>query len=92
MSGKPYIGALPRLIRIEKEAPTIGIRWRALAGMLTVSDRTRALEIFRQRAVSSDEIAEDAISYLITDANGGSWSGIEPTAARPRPRPTYFTN
>jgi hypothetical protein len=38
MSGKPYIGALPRLIRIEKEAPTIGIRWRALAGMLTVSD------------------------------------------------------
>ena len=35
----------------------------------------------RQAAESSDSTSYDAIEFLITDANGKSWTGILPTAS-----------
>lgn len=77
--GQPYSGALDRLIKIHKQAADVGIRRKVLAGLLGLPDRTRALAYIETVAESTDPTAAAAVNYLISDANGESWSGVRPT-------------
>jgi hypothetical protein len=70
--GRPYVGALDRMITLHQRAPSRNIRSKALGGMLAVPSHSRAVSYLRQVAESSDSTAYDAIEFLITDANGGS--------------------
>jgi hypothetical protein len=83
LEGQPYEGALDRLITIHQRGEADRVRARALAGMLGLAgSRTRSLDYLRSVAESTDPSAYDAVECLITDANGGSWVGIEPTTAQ----------
>lgn len=83
LGGRPYSGALDRLITVHRKGPSRDIRARALGGMLAVaSTRSRAIGYLRRVAESSDSTAYDAVEFLITDANGGSWAGARPTASQ----------
>ena len=83
LGGRPYAGALDRLITVHRQARPRDIRARALGGLLVISaDRPRAVDYLRRVAASSDPTAYDAVEFLITDANGGSSAGVQPTAAQ----------
>jgi hypothetical protein len=79
--GRPYPGAFDRLIIVHRRAPSVIVRRRVLGLLLLSPDHARAVQYLRDVAESDDETAYHAIFYLITDANGGSWTGIEPTAS-----------
>jgi hypothetical protein len=80
LRGTPYMGAYTRVVRVLEEAPSRDIRARALGGLLAVGSHTNALSRLKQVAESNDPLAYDAINFLITDASGGSWLGISPSA------------
>lgn len=80
--GTPYEGALDRLIRIQREGSLRSVRSAAVAAMLGVVDRDRALTYLRTTAQTTDSSAFDAVNALIVDANGGSWSGPKPNASQ----------
>jgi hypothetical protein len=83
LRGRAYAGALDRLIMVHRQAPSRDIRARALGGMLAVSSTgTRAVDYLSSVAASSDPTAYDAIEFLITDANGGSWAGGQPSKSQ----------
>lgn len=77
--GRPYPAALDRLITVHQHASERGIRAHALAGMLAVSDRSRAIDYLRTVAESTDVTAYDAVEALVADANGSGWAGEKPT-------------
>lgn len=81
LSGRPYAGAFDRIVTVYERAPSRYIRAKALGGMLASPSRSRAVDYLRQVAESSDSTSYDAVEFLITDANGGSWTGIWPTAS-----------
>jgi hypothetical protein len=81
-NGRPYAGAFDRMIALHRRAPSLRIRARALSGMLASPSHARAVGYLRDVAESSDVTAYDAVFLLISDANGGSWSGIQPTASQ----------
>lgn len=70
-AGRPYDGALDRLIRIHEQAQVSEIRSRALESMLGGPDRARALAYVRSIAISRDPTAYKALSCLIMDSRGG---------------------
>lgn len=80
LNGRPYAGAFDRIVAVHKQAASHKIRAKALGGML-VTSHLRAVDYLRGVAESSDSTAYDAMELLVTDANGGSWTGIQPTAA-----------
>jgi hypothetical protein len=83
--GVPYHGAFERLIAVHQRAPVLGVRRRALSGMLASPNHSRAVDYLRGVAESNDTTAFDAIGYLIGDANGGSNAGgVQPTASQQR--------
>jgi len=77
-SGRGYEGALARLIKVHREARSPIVRSRALAGMLSMNDRRRALDYLRSVAISNDPTAYDAISSLIFNSRGGGRGGFVP--------------
>jgi hypothetical protein len=79
--GRPYVGALDRMMAVHRRAPSRQIRARALGAMLVIPARSRAVDYLRDVAESTDSTAYDAVEFLITDANGGSWTAISPTVA-----------
>lgn len=81
-SGVPYRGAFARLVKIHQTAQVVATRRRALAGLLMLPDRGQALAYLGNVAESSGPTAYTAVDYLITDANGLSWSGGRPTPAQ----------
>lgn len=78
-AGRPYSGALDRLIVVHQQASARLIRGLALHGMLALSDRSRAINYLQTVAESEDVTAYDAIEGLIADANGSGWAGERPT-------------
>jgi hypothetical protein len=83
LGGQPYRGALDRLILIHRRAPTSAVRVCALNGMLSVaSPRSRAVAYLRSVAESTDSTALEAVRSLVTDADGGSYTGLQPTPAQ----------
>lgn len=80
--GRPYVGLFDRLVSLQKSAPSHDIRWKALGAMLVCPCHPRAVEYLSAVAESEDSTAYNAIQFLITDANGGSWVGIQPTASQ----------
>lgn len=81
LGGHPYAGAFDRLVKVHRQARSRTIRAKALGGMLVSPSHSRAIDYLRGVAESSDATAYDAIEFLITDANGGSWVGVTPTAS-----------
>ena len=74
--GKPFAGALDRLIRIDKSATNKFIRARALSGLLSVGERTKALTYLSEVAISADPSAVAAVRSLVIDCDGRSgWIG-----------------
>jgi hypothetical protein len=80
-SGRAYDGTLDRTIRIHSRSPVPRLQRRALAAMLAVPGRGRALQYLRSVAISRGESARDAIDVLVAEASGVRWSGGPPTAA-----------
>lgn len=80
LKGTPYAGAFTRLVRVLETSSSRDMRARALGGLLAVGSHTNALSRLKQVAESNDPLAYDAINFLITDASGGSWLGISPSA------------
>lgn len=83
-SGNPYPGALDRLLRIFRESPSREVRSRSLSALLCLPFHARAVEQLKTVAESNEPLAYDAVQYLITDANGGSWLGLTPSASNRR--------
>jgi hypothetical protein len=84
LGGQPYDGALDRLIKAHRDASAKYVRQKALTGMLSVAGRARALAYLSNIAESNDPTAYDAVNALVVDANGGSWTGLNPTAGQQR--------
>jgi len=83
LRGRPYAGALDRLITVHRRASTRAIRSHALDGMLDVSsDRSRAIDYLRRVAESEDITAYDAVEVLIADANASGWGGVKTTPSQ----------
>lgn len=83
LPGRPYAGALDRMIMVHQQAASRDVRALALGGMLATPSRSRAFDYLRRIAESSDSTAYHAVEFLIVDAGGGSWTGLPPTAERP---------
>lgn len=82
LRGRPYGGALDRLISVHRQAPSRDVRAHALGGILAVSSTgSRAVDYVSSVAASSDPTSYDAIEFLIAVANGGSWAGGQPSAS-----------
>jgi hypothetical protein len=81
LKGQPYAGAFDRMITVYRQAPARTMRARALSGMLATS-HSRGVKYLSGVAESSDPTAFDAVQFLISDANGGSWSGFRPTPSQ----------
>lgn len=77
--GTPYTGALDRLIRIYQKATDYGVRTTALAAMLGVVGRERALDYLKTVATSNDSTSWYAINVLTIDASGGRLYGPSPS-------------
>lgn len=85
LRGRPYAGALDRLIDVHRRATARDIRSHVLAGMLDISsDRSRAVDYLRRVAESEDATAYVAVEVLIADANGSGWGGMKPTPSEQR--------
>jgi len=82
LPGRPYAGTFDRMITVHRLAASRDVRALALGGMLGTPSRSRALDYLRRAAESSDSTAYYAVKFLIVDANGGSWTGLPPTAER----------
>lgn len=83
LGGRPYAGALDRLIAVHRRASARAIRSHVLAGMLNVSsERSQAIDYLRRVAESEDATAYDAVEVLVADANGSGWGGEKPTPSQ----------
>ena len=78
-AGRPYPGALDRLIAVHQRASKEAIRATALQDMLAVSDRSLAIAYLQKVAESTDVTAYEAVAALVADANGSGWGAEKPS-------------
>ncbi len=72
--GTAYVGTAERLFRIAQNATDVGDRSAAISGLAEMPNRTQALGMLRQIAISHNPVAYAAVQALDGDeisANGG---------------------
>lgn len=85
--GRPYDGAVERLIRIHQQSTAQNVRFHVVLMLPIVQGRQRALSYLRDIAASEDSTALSALNSLATDSRGGmSGTGTTSPAERQQSR------
>lgn len=88
--GQPYAGALERLIRVHQKSAYPRLRRRALVGIIVNATRDQALDYLKRIVESSGDDAALVVEYMIGEANGTSWSGLQPTPEETEQAKTFL--